>query len=535
MAGAKETPRQKMIGMMYLVLTAMLALNVSRDILNSFVTMDESLVVTKQNFAQKSETIYSDFEKAKADDPKKAGEYFDKAMIVKDKTDKLVEFIEEARTELIHKLDGVPLEEAKNMSAKDISAKDNYDVPTHYLCGTDESKGSNGKANEIKVMIEEYKEEMRNLLDEKDRDSIQLGLDMGVGYNPITKMNQTWEIRNFYHNVAVAAVALLNKTIIEVKNAEAEVISKLKEYIGAEDFRFDVIEAKVIPESNYILSGSDYKADIFVAAYSSTQDPTVEIGNLDTSTLIFKGEPKLIEGKEGKVQYVEKAAGLGEREYKGVINIKKPNGTIKKYPFSSKYFVARPSATISADRMNVMYRGIPGGNPVSVSVPGVPAGEENISVQGATYKRNGAGKYSVSPGTANRVTISVFAEVGGQRSRMGVQEFRVMNIPPPVPKVAGKQGGAIAKGLLKSMPFVVAELEDFLFEGIKYNVTSFTFSTTINGLIADAPCYGNRLNAKAIGLLDRTQRGQKIYFDDIKAKGPDGRTRTLPSVILKLN
>ena len=535
MAGAKETPRQKMIGMMYLVLTAMLALNVSRDILNSFVTMDESLVVTKVNFTEKNQIIYGEFEKAKAEDEKKVGEYFDKAMIVKNKSDELVNFIESARAELIHKLDGVPREVADTMSAKDISAKDNYDVPTHFLCGDDESKGSNGKANEIKEKILKYKEEIKNLLEEKDKEQVKLGLDMGDGYNPVTRMVQTWEIRNFYHNVAVAAVALLNKTIIEVRNAEAEVVSKLMEYIDAGTFKFDKIEAKVIPKSNYILSGSDYEADIFVAAYSSTQDPEVEIGNMDTATLKFSGEIEKIQGKDGKVKYVKKATGLGPQKYRGVINIQTPDGGMKPYPFSSEYFVARPSATISADKMNVMYRGIPGGNPVSISVPGVPSGEETISVQGATYKRTGAGKYSVSPSGGNKVTITVFAEIGEQRSRMGSQEFRVMNIPDPIPLVAGKQGGAITKSLLKAAPFVVAELNDFLFEGIKYNVTSFTFSTVINGLIADSQCYGNRLNAKAIGLVDRTKRGQKIYFEDIKAKGPDGRTRNLPSVILKLN
>ncbi len=535
MAGAKETPRQKMIGMMYLFLTAMLALNVSRDILNAFSTVDASLVNTKVNFTQKNQILYSQFEKAKAEDEEKAQEWYDKAMLAKNYSQKLVDFIEHVRAELIHEVDGVSMEVADTMKSANIAGADNYDVPTHYLCGSSESNYTNGKASEIKNKIKDFKEKLFGLLEEKDRDKVNMGLDVSDDYNPITERTESWEVRNFYHNVTVAAIALLNKTIIEVRNAEAEVVQRLLEYISAGDFRFDKIEAKVIPKSNYILSGGEYEADIFVAAYSTTQDPYAIIGDIDTNTLEFKNrDTTKIIGKGGKVKYVKQATSLGSQEYKGTIYIQAPDGSKKPYFFQSDYFVARPSATISADKMNVVYVGLD--NPVSISVPGVPAGEESISISGAQYSNKGRGNYIIRPNkNARRVNINVFAEIGGERRKMGDKEFRIQTVPDPIPKVAGRSSGSISSGLLKAAPYVVADLENFLFEGVKYRVVSFEFQANINGLLQTASCQGNQLNNKAIGLLQRVQRGSKIFFDNIKARGPDGTTRRLSPVILKLN
>lgn len=534
MAGAKETPRQKMIGMMYLVLTAMLALNVTRDIMNAFITVDQSLVVTKDNFEKKIESLYSDFDKALAEDEKKVKEFHDKAMLVKNYTNEVVTLINDIRTELVMEVDGVEKNVADTMMAKDLNAADNYDIPTHLLCGSDEAKGHNGKAHEIHLKVDEYKEKILNLFEnESVRNSLKLGLDMNDSYNPVTKQKETWEIRHFYHNVAAAAIALLNKTILEVKNAEAEALNALLKEISARDFKFDKIEAKVVPKSKYVLSGSPYEADIFVAAYSTTQNPEVLIGKYDTTTGKFLGEPEKIQGSAGKVKYVVNASGLGPQEYQGVINIQAPDGTVKPYHFKSDYVVGKPAATISADKMNVFYRGLQ--NPVSISAPGVAAGQEKVSITGANFKKTGPGKYIIEPTESNKVTITVSAELNGKVTRMGAQEFRVKNVPTPTPKVAGKSSGAVGKALLKAAPFVSADLEDFLFDGVSFKVVSFTFSTTVNGLIKEEQCRGNKLNDGALSLVNTAKRGQKVYFENIKAVGPDGKTKTISSVILKLD
>lgn len=533
MSAGKASPRQKMINMMYLVLTALLALNVSKDILNAFVIVNDGLLKSQVNFINKNDKTYQKFTSAMIENKSKVQKWNDKAFAVKKMSLELQNYIKELRSEIIAHTDQKPKEVADTISLMYVDAKDNFDKPMEILIGQKED-GSGGKARELKTRLEKFKKEVVEVLPDNMRSSIIVNINTEAAYSITEGKVVEWELHNFFHTVLAADVAILNKIIIDVQSAESDVIAKLLEAITAEDFKFDQIAAKIIPKSNYVLVGDKYEADIFVAAYSTTQQPTVLIGSAgDTVKNEVIGQTDKIVGQNGLVKYSAPAGAEGERKFGGVIQIVAPGGKVKNYAFNSAYTVARPSAVVSAEKMNVFYIGLD--NPVSVSVPGVPAEKVSVSMAGGTIVSAGKGKYNVRVGAPGEATINVIADLGGTRKPMGSFKYRIKKIPDPKGKVCGKTGGVVPKGQLIGAPFVIAELEDFLFEGVRYTVVGYKFSTVEGGFIKEYVINGSKLDASSIATIRKAKSNQKVFFEEIKAKGPAGDIRTLPSVILKLN
>jgi len=535
MAGYKETPRQKMIGMMYLVLTALLALNVSKDILDAFVVVNESLVITNENFEKKINLSYEKFKQQNDLAPAKVGPYYQKALLAKKYSDELTAYIEGLRNEVIAKTEGISIDEATKLTLRQVSRKDNYDIGTQYFIG-DSPDGSIGKARELKLKIEKYKADMKALVDPKYQSTLKLGLNTEDVNNEIEgKVN--WEMKNFHHLVLAGVVTNLNKTITEVRNAEFDVTNTLYSAISAEDFKFDMVTAKVVAKSSYIMNGSEYEADIFVAAYDSKVTHEVVVGaDVDTVNYRIIGDSTKVEGVDGLCKYKLNASGVGEKKYAGIIKITSGTGEIKKYWFRSSYIVGQPSATVSADKMNVFYIGIP--NPVTVSVPGVPNDKVRASIStGGTFKAKGAGKYDVNvtaaPGA--KIIINVMADMAGRQTSMGTATFRVKRVPDPVPTIGNSTGGIISKQVLAAAGGIIPVMKDFDFEGVNFTITSFTFSMVIRGDYIEKQGVGNRLTTEMTTMIKSAVTGTKVFFENIKAKGPDGANRGLSPINLKLS
>ena len=544
MSGGKETPRQKMIGMMYLVLTALLALNVSKDILNAFIIVDESLTQTNATVQSKSEGIYADFAKAMAENKEKAKPFFDKAETAKKLTADMIVYIKKIRSELIVAVDKIDPKVADTISIGYINGKDNYDIPTNFMIGADQVNGKGAKAEELRNKLEDYKKAMIGLLEKKDQESMgDLGFDFSDKYNPKVGLKVNWQMNNFFGTILAADVVLFNQIALQIKNAEADVVNKLKEGIYGSDMPFDQIDARVIAKSNYVMTGEDYEADIFVAASSSTMTPEILLQeNADSTDAAgfdkYKSSAKKLGTEPGSVvngviKYKVPASSEGLKKYTGIINLKNPKtGATTAYPFYSEYMVARPAAVISADKMNVFYIGLE--NPLSVSVLGVASENLNVSIAGGTIVKKSSGKFMVKVTQQGKVSVNVSAKFGNSSKNMGSMEYRVKKVPDPVPMVAGKKNGVMQKNQLQAAPYISAVLEDFLFDGVSYRVTSFKFSTVEAGIIKEAACKGASLDQSAKSILDKARAGQKIYFEDIKAVGPDGTERNLPSMIFKL-
>jgi gliding motility-associated protein GldM len=550
MAGGKESPRQKMIGMMYLVLTALLAMNVSKDILNAFVVVNNGLQKTNENFATKNQKTYSDFDAALAKDPNKTKAYHTKAQDVKKMCGELITYIDQIKRKVIMETDKKDEKAADTLmkAMQYIDSKDNYDVPTHIMIGDDPANPKDGEhtAKELKTKINSLRTALVNIFDNKDlflpADKSEMDLKLGLQTPEIQVSNdgtkESWENGNFYHLPLAAVVTNLSKIQADIKNAEADVINKLLAAVKGKDFTFDKLVAKVIAPSSYIMQGEEYKADVLLVAFNSTTQPKVIIGEVDTTIreegknpLKGPGDSTKVDVSGGMGHYAVQAGAEGLQKWGGVIKVEKPGGGWNFYPFQSEYMVAKPAAAVFLEKMNVFYIGVD--NPVTITAAGVAPENLSISMSGGTFSGSrGKGVVRVSSGT--EATINVGAKFGNTNKSMGAFKFRVKRVPDPVAYVAGKKGDdIITKGELLSVQGVLAKLENFDFD-LKFDVISFDMSMNLKGSFVTESSQSNRLSNNMASLLKNAGTGTKVYFENIRAKGPDGTVRKIPGVNLKV-
>ncbi len=536
MAGYKETPRQKMIGMLYLVLTALLALNVSKDILKAFVTVNDGLVQTNKTFESKNALLYSEFERQMIAQEEKVKPYYEKAKMAKELSDEMVQYIKDLMTDVLAYTEfGVRVMddnshrnhkkwlEANEINLNDVKKKDNYDKPIVVLI-PNQANPETGRAYKLRMEIEKYKNNMLALLDTSQLAQTTLGFHYEPAFNKQYKKTMSWEFNTFYHTVLAADVVIFNKMIADVRNAEAEIVSKLMSGIDLASFKFDKVDAAIVPVSMMIPQGSQYEATLFVAA-------------LDTKSsikAIVNGQT--VNGDSGKVVFRTPSGPEGDHKVEGQIFVYNPvTKQEDPFNFSTSYSVFRPTATVSATRMNVFYRNLD--NPLSVSVPGVSSGNVSVSLTGGTLVSQGGGNYTVRPAASGRdAVITVSARIGDKTQHMGTFPYRIRNVPPPTPLFAGSKSGAIDKSRIVAMPQVTAMLEEFLFEGVTFNVISFNFVIRErSGILTTLPQRGNRLDASALAKVQAASRGERIFIEEIKARGPGDVIYNLPSVIQRLN
>jgi len=517
MAGYKETPRQKMIGMMYLVLTALLALNVSVEILNAFLVVNESMVTTNKTFSSKISDFYDRFEEAFKKEPEKVGPFWDKAQKVRKLSEDMKVYLNDAKYEAIARSEKIPLDSAKVKPLYTIGTKDKYDETTVYFIGNSQD-GSKGKAGEMRIKIAKYKEDLLSLIEPGERSNIKVGLDLAGPFFDADHKQQNWEMHNFYHTILAADVTILNKLVAEVQNAELDVVSHLRSKIGASDFKIDQMNAVVVPKSQYVFMGENYEAEVFVTAMDTKQSFTANIGGFKTS-------------ENGLIKITLPATSPGPKVVPGTVNYKKPDGTIESYPVTLDYIVAPPSLSVSATKMNVFYIGVD--NPVSISAGGVSPDQINAAITNGSIVRSGAG-WIVRPSSAGKAAISVNAKLGDRMKSMGAIEFRVKNLPSPEAYIANTNGGAVSRDLvLASGAIIPRNPPDFEFD-MNFYITSFKFSGNRKGDIVDISGNGNSLTAQMKDFIRAARRGDKVILEDIYAKGPDGKNRKLSSIVLTL-
>ncbi|MEP7263514.1 MAG: gliding motility protein GldM [Bacteroidota bacterium] len=529
MAGNKLSPRQKMIGMMYLVLTALLALNVSKEIINAFVTIDDALTTTVSNISGKNSQAYSAFEKQMQTDKSKTEPYYKKAMVVKQLSGDLTQYLSTIKDTLLRTSDGVE-QGVKTPTSRELEKKDDYDSPTRIMVGS-ENDGKGFKASELKGKLNAFKKAMIENLDPADRAKFTKRFDELFNTNdPDPKMvedgKHTWEMFNFYHNPVVASVALLTKIQTDVKNAESEVLSHLLSSINATDFKFDTLVARVIAPSSYIIQGSEYTAEIFLGAMSSTSDPVV--------TVTGRGDIP-VEGGMGK--YKVTGGAEGEQKYGGFIKVKDPvdPSKSKSYPFEGTFTVAKPSASVSADKMNVIYIGVD--NPFTVSVPGVAHDKVKVTPSNCTMipdPKLGKGHFIVKGTTQGEALVKVSADLNGKVLPMGEFKFRIKRIPDPVAKIGGKKEGGIAKSALQAQSAIIPVMENFDFD-LFSKVKSFRMSRYGKGRdpIEKASDSG-ALTSEMKDVISQARAGDKIMFEYIQATMPDGTIRSINPISLTI-
>ncbi len=507
MSGAKncpETPRQKMIGMMYLVLTAMLALNVSSDILNGFTMVDNSLHTTIESAESRNKALYSDFQSLFNNNPTKVKEWLDKAKVVKANSDELFNYLENFKVTLVKMTDK---DHAKKGAYVDsIIAKDNLDVPSQYGL-----KDKN--AIILKQKIEKYKNFLI-LLSAGNPKKQEMYKEIFATKNG--KEGKSWEEATFEMMPVSAVVTILTKYQSDVRAAEAEIVQFLKAQTDVNDMRVNKIEALVIPDSRYVIRGDRYKAQIVLSAVDTTQNTSYYING----TNIPKG------------RYEIGCTSVGMKTYSGQITIPGNDGITRSYPFKSDYMVGEPTATMSNEDLNVVYKGID--NKFSISVPGVAAADIRISVVGGSSSLRSPGRFIIRPNRDDEIRINVFAKINKKDLAMGGGTYRVKYLPDPkaflLPSESGAKqirGGFMSPAALKTSQLIASYGNDEL---VKANFSVTQFTMIAKGL-SPQTVSGARLSTS---FIDKLLKGDILMINNIKAVGPDQRVRDLGSISIQL-
>lgn len=530
MSHKKETPRQKLIGMMYLVLTAMLALNVSKEVLEGYSTVNDTVLSTNKGFADKRNITLEDFRKEFALNKIEVGPFWDKAKVAMALSSEMTKYINNLRDELIAETEKVPLDSARKMGIRDLRKKDNYTVPTHLLIGTSEDV-SKGKARALKNKIIAYRGKMMNLINPKNRKNIKLELETDDKYKDAFGKKQSWELHHFFDIPLAADIPILNKFISEVNNAELEVVNGLLSESISGDFKYDQIEAKVLPKNNYLFTGEDFEAEVIVAAYDTSHTPS-------PSVYVMRGSDSLSVEQMGQATVVNRVNGhmtikfpttvLGAQKYAGFVRVPTASGKDKTYHFNGEYYVAKPSVTVSATNMNVLYVGVD--NPLSISVSGIP--KENIFPEiscGSLKPDRMTGGWSATVPSGFKeaiVTVSIKTAIG--MKKMGSETFRVKKLPEPTPTISLKKGGFESReNLIAAGKIVLMMPVDFEFN-YSFQVVSFKLTLQRGFNTYSYEAKNANLTNEMIDQIKKTNRGQVLLFEEIVISGPNNDKRNLP-------
>ncbi len=501
------SPRQKMINLMYVVLMAMLALNVSNEVLNGFSLVDESLQRSTAISAKGNNSIYSNFEQQMKANPQKVKEWFEKAQNVKEMSDSLYNFAQTLKVAIVREADG------KDADIENIKAKDNLEAASIVMLAP-----GTGQGGKLYNAINSYRNRVLKMIpDEEQRDIIAGNLSTEVSRQG-KALGKNWQESMFENMPVAAAVTLLSKLQNDVRKAEGEVLHDLVSNIDLKDIRVNKLSAFVIPESRTVVSGDRFSAQIVMAAVDTTLQPQIYIGNnpvnLKNSTYEFT------------------AGGVGEHTFSGYITMKNGGGETIRRDFSQKYTVVNPSATVSADLMNVLYAGYE--NPISISIPGVPLNAVSASMSGGSFRSIGMGKYIAKPSDVGKdVTITVSANQNGHARQMGKFVFKVRKLPDPIAYIQlgddRFKGGSLTKQALMSASGIKAAIDDGLLD-IQFRVVNFETVFFDNmGNAVPMTSDGANFSARQKEQFRRLTSRRRFYISRVTAVGPDGITRQLPS------
>lgn len=506
MAGQNETPRQKMMGILYLVLLGIAATTVTDHVLDAFRNLTVSLETSTKNVQTTVDNTFAAFEAQNLkNDPVRARPIYERAQKVKQYSADLQQNIEAIKADLIKQGGGLD-------ESGDVKARADVDISPRWK--------RKGGAKKLKSLIEDTKSKILAVMDPKEREGIKFSLNADDPPKRKGSVKSTWEEDNFGDGIPLtAAMTALTKIEADLKNTENEVVKKILGEADKAVINLDRFEAVAVAPSSYVLVGQQYKAEVFLTASSSTSNPEIIVGGQKLNVV------------DGKGMYTVAATSEGEKKYSGTIRIKQSDGTIKDYELKEQtYTVAKPSATVSPDKMLVFYIGVP--NPVSVSAPGIAKDKLRVSISsGSITGSNGA--YTVTMGVKDRgkAVVTVSGEIEkGKTIVLGSNEFRVKTIPPPHVKFVNKSGGRLPAAAMKTQNRIYAVLDDFDFDA-KFEIKSFTMF--INKPRADIQVFkanGNSFTPEMSGALNGITPGSRITFDFVQAVGPDGINRTLDPI-----
>jgi gliding motility-associated protein GldM len=525
-----KEPRQKMINMMYLVLTALLALNVSAEILNAFKTVNHSITTSNDVVTGKNNLTYAAFEKAKNDAQTKANAdiWAPKAYQIQKLSSAMYGTIDGLKSLLI-------MESSPEMKdGKQVFNDANLDAATRVF-------DKDGKGKILFDSLAEYKRQMLAVLNPaefKDNKVLfdevtkakadfekELPLDLSVpksqtGAAPSSDSVKDWVTNYFHMTPTIAAITILSKFQNDVKNSESQMVDYCYKQIGSVKVVYNQFEAFAGTNATYLMPGDELEVQAGIGAFSAAAKPVITIN----------GAPQAL-NTDGVADFKTKVAGAGEHTLTVNIEYTKPDGTKQPITKTIKYTVGLPSgASIFLEKMNVVYIGVD--NPMTISGGSVGAEKVHVSFEsaGASISKTTGDHYIARATTPGMSKIIVNA--AGKNFEFPI---RVKNLPLPAGFIGSKKGGSISSAEFKAIGGLIARLEDSDFEA-PFKVVSYKIGAEGGGISAytEASNDGNRWTGNAQSIVQRSTPGTHIFFDQIRVIGPDGKQREIAPMVFSL-
>jgi len=500
-----KEPRQLMINLMYLVLTAMLALNVSAEILNAFMSLDKGLQESSQIVKRSNDQLSMAIQQ-QADAYAQFEPYREKTQKVNELTEALTDYLQSVKDTLVQVAGGM---DDHGMPKQ----KKNKEIATRLMV-------QEGRGDELKQKILATREQLlSNVEDAAERRALENAIPLRIAELPSDAKNKDWTTFTFQQMPVVSVLPLLTKWQNDAEIAQTVLLNHFLKKTEVNTIKPDAFIPVVSAEKSYVIRGEPFKSEVFLAAYSSTAD---------NIKMWVDGRP--LEVRNGKAAFATSTSSLGARKHNMRVELTDPvSGEVQEFSKTFGYEVGERSVTVAAEKMNVLYVGVE--NPLAISAAGVASGQLRVTAEGTTLERLSNGKYVAKPTRTGEATITVSAP------ELGTQSFpyRVKRIPDPIPAIGTLRGGDVAIGTFKAQQGLIPILEHFDFEA-RCKVISYEMARSPrSGDVSVLTNQGARYSTTVRRLVDLADHGDTYFVDRIKVKCPGDRaSRNLSGIIFRI-
>lgn len=532
-----KEPRQLMINIMYLVLTAMLALNVSAEIFNAFKIVDKGLIKSNKAIEESNKALPelirdgAKKKKALAQYAERIDPAHELTVTMKQEIEDIIEYLIDAsgNQDGVYNDEDYVFKDGKKTTT--LRGKKNKDVTSRLLV-------KDGKGEELKQKLLDFRSQILELVDEDDRATFAKEIpaivdDATWKEKAATKSKNTqfdWATFNFKQMPVQAVLPIFRKFQNDVISTESTFLSYLANKVGTStDVVLDKFTVVSSPDKTYVINGETFKTEVFMSASASAESNT-------GVSIKVNGRPLTLNA-DGVAEFTAKANGVGKKNYNVEASILNPvTGETQTFKRTYEYEVGERSAAISASKMNVFYIGVD--NPVEVSVAGVPSSQVKVSMGGSgggNISKNSDGTYNVkvSKPTKNGEYAKIQLKAPGFDAS---KDFRVKRIPDPIPMLSNNRGGKMGSGTFKAQKGVIPVLQGFDFDA-KCNISGFQLVRVPRRDDAEVAVNpGGTFNGDSKRILGKAVPGDRFFFENIKCKCPgDIASRDLGTMSFVLN
>lgn len=514
-----NSPRQKMINLMYLVFIAMMALNVSSEVLEGFELVENSLKTSIENSSHRNNIVSGEMDAYYSINPEKTGEWYERKNEVKKASDSLYNYIQDLKVRIVKQADG------KSGDVNNIERKDDLEAASSVMLAP-----VSGEGKKLRESIDLYRNRMAEMVQDTAKTRI---LEASLSTEPPQKAGiniRTWEEALFESMPVAAAVTLLTKLQSDVRYVEGEMLNYLLSSVDVGDYRVNMITAQVIPESQIVMRGTPYRANIVLSAVDSTKRPSIFVNGEELPA-------------DNRGLFVANTGSTGTFPVRGYIEMPNSDGSVLRKDFESEYFVTEPTATVAPTLMNVLYAGIE--NPIRIAVPGIPSGSVTATMTNGSLTRSGDTWIARPTTVGTEAVITVSARMAdGRTAEMTKSTFRVRALPDPLPfieytdangNVRKFKGGRISKRDILAAGGIQAAIDDD-FLNIPFTVLRFNIQTYDSfGNAMTEVAQGGTFSETQRNRISSLARGKDLWITGVVAKGPDGLERTIPPIQVIVN